>query len=181
MLNVWCFNNTFTKRLLSLPNSYLKNEVKSQKIRSFNDTFNGIIEIKNYEIINNYYTLYQNDFFTGSLSIRENKYKYPFSGNYIPNEYCEVHSNIIIKNTSNAKSNFIKEKFIVKPHYPCPYHLHINYYLNIDKELLVRKEEYGTLSSDTLNIIFTNNNEANNLMKKLTHYVNVYPTKTDSK
>lgn len=177
MLNVWCLNNTFTKRLLPLATSYLKNEVKNQRIRSFNDTFNGIIEIKNYEIINNYSTFYQNDFFTGSLSIRENKYKYPFSGNYIPNEYCEVYSNIIIKNTLDTKTNFIKEKLIIKPHYPSPYHLHVNYYLKIDKELLVQKEEYGTLSSDTLNIIFTNNNKANNLMKKLEHYIKVYTTK----
>lgn len=181
MLNIWCFNNTFTKRLLPLASkSYLKNEIKTQEIRNFNETYNGLIEINNFEIINNYNTIYDNPFFNGQLLIQENRYKYPFSGNYIPHEYCEVSANIFLKNASNVNTNFIQEKFVIKPHYPTPYHLHIKYYLKIDRELIVKKEEYGTLGSDTLNIILNNhNNKATNLLKKITHYVKVYPTKID--
>lgn len=181
MLNIWCFNNTFTKHLLPYANSYLKNQIKSQQVKKFNENFNGLIDINNSEIINTYSSQYHNKFFNGSLFICENKFKYPFSGNYIPNEYCEVHTNIFINNLLNVNTNFIQEKFIIKPHNPSPYYLNIKYFLKIDGEFLVNKEEYGELSSDTLNMVFTNDDKANNLLKKLSHYVKLYPTKIDYK
>jgi hypothetical protein len=179
MLKYWCFNNTFTKVILPHIDYNLKNKKTTEQIIQFKEKFNGFTEFKNCEIITNYETSIKNDYVFCNLSIRENKFKYPFSNNYIPKEYCLVNARIYLKNKSNINKNFIQEIFIVKPHYPSPFHLYVDYSLNIDNNQTVKKDYFGCLSSETLNIVFTTNQKANNLAKKVHHYLNAYPLKIE--